>query len=145
MSAQTELDDRMTGIRTQMLLHMAQPITLAEVAGRMDMTVQKLYTHVVALESCSHSIKYLQKLTYKLTYKGVKRSAYQALRADYELPPRIYKQLPKTQIEGGRYIRFDDNSKESKSLADKLCETQQMRNAQPLKQNVWIGSTAGMV
>jgi hypothetical protein len=159
MATKAEIRSEVVKRRREVYALLQEPMTVAELCDRTGINYATMQCHITAF--IDKEI-YIKEVTPKHIYKDRQRVTYVATKDEYlpeeQLVPVVYK--PRVEASDGeeddidddkglppntRYIRFDTRSTRSKDLAKKLKESQQNRNSQRAKQNVWIGCTAAMV
>jgi hypothetical protein len=154
MATKAELRSEVVKRRREVYALLQEPMTVAELCDRTGINYATMQCHITAF--IDKEI-YIKEVTPKLIYKNRQRTSYVATQEEYlpqekVLLPVEYKPRGEDVEDDDaglpphvRNIRFESGSNRSRYLTQKLKETQALRNAQRVKQQVWIGCTAAMV
>jgi hypothetical protein len=148
MATKAEQITRINGIRREMLELMKEPITLIEVAAKMDMSYQCCFNNLKAMMLTPEGECFVVECEDKATYGGFARLTYKAIRFDYEMVIKnhVYTKNPLTEvIPGARVFIFSQENEVTKGLWKKREETEISRYNSRKPGNTYIPSTMGMV
>jgi hypothetical protein len=154
MATKAEIRSEVVKRRREVYALLQEPMTVAELCDRTGINYATMQCHITAF--IDKEI-YIKEVTPKHIYKDRQRVTYVATKDEYlpeeQLVSVVYKPRLEAVVDDDdeglppntRNIRFDSGSNRARYLAQKLRETQALRNQQRAKQNVWIGCTAAMV
>jgi predicted transcriptional regulator len=130
--------------RNMLLSLMRYPITMQELCDITGLDYTTVNYHLVIMEN-ENGISYVQEVE-KISYRHKLRKTYIALKFEYQVKAMESVEVKEDEpLNETPHIRKFSLSDEDSDYAHNYKKTQAMRNAQRVKQNVWIGSTAAMV